>query len=321
MSDLKNIRKLLSADKDLPLVEKGLNSRAAAYPAYDKMLENAKNAYIDEKQVPEFMSRFNQRLQLSDGQSVPLADTNSKQSMPSVLDNLLGKNPDIDKEFLNKLQQRRMLLDSTNKYDSSIDRTAVNDQIIEAYLKDKNPTLIHNLGLAKKEKSSDRYALENDNSAHLFSEAKKLIGDVGTNPEFAPQRDIKTDKNQKLQGGFSSKENFIVHDPSEQVDMNNLGYKTSVPFHELLHSLNVKDDINEYGAENTNIDFSNSNKISKDIIRAQNSVDKSGQERSHLNFPAKGNVYESGAINSGDNTGESGVYFNRLMKLIGKPIK
>lgn len=291
-NDKKNIRALLG-DEDLPLVEdKGLR-----FPAYAKMLENARQNYVRDVQAPAFQDIIAK----SD------IDTGTNRSEPTPLDKIADKT--ISKDFLNKLHAENDLKGADPEY-GSIDRTAINGEVLKAYLRDENPTLAKHVTEIKED---DPDEFKQDNMHALFSQAKKLLAkEKNTDPDFET-----TEENFPAHGLFLGKghgDNIILTNPKVHKDLRYLGQGVSTPSHELLHSI----DEQTYGpdapasGENITADFSKSNKLDLDIPHEQNR---------HIIQRAGGNVAPEEGLRYNPSVGESGVYFKKLRELIGKGIK
>lgn len=289
-NDKKNIKALLG-DEDLPLVE----DKGRRFPAYAKMLENARENYIRDVQAPAFTDEL--------GRIGSKVRTDTNRSEPTVLDKIADKS--VSKDFLNKLHKEMDLKGSPEN--TRIDRTSINNEILKAYLRDENPTLAKHVTEISPD---DPDEFKQDNMLALFSQAKKLLAkDKHTNP--TPET---TPENFPANGLFDPVDNAILLNPKVNTNPAYLGQSISVPSHELLHSVDNK----TYGTselsngENLDVDLNRSDKLDVDVPLAQ---------RRHILQSAAGNIAPAEELQYNPTVGESGVYFKKLRELIGKGVK
>ncbi len=268
-----NVRRLL---KDSPNMEMS---------DYDNFVKNARDLVMEEDIYPK-------------SDDIIRTDSNAEysgiRSEPNVLQKLISNlDPTYQQKINEQAKYEKLYFEDRLKPFLNFDRKAINNKIIKEYLEDKNPAALQNVKQASNmdEVSETNKVLTTEAYGLLPESDIKNIKVKTTKPEFkdtmpAGITELRRDDNKQATIElFSDTENII----------NNL----NTPFHEYLHTKNIKGPRSDEIISPLNEEKDLANKLIKD-------------NKSHINLPITDYVDNSVA----GNAPESAVYFNRLKKLI-----
>jgi len=284
MASWENVKKLLRPDKNLPLKSDG------TYPAYNEMLNNARNSAI-QNSIPESLKN------IADG-----AETNTNKSEPNILDKVI-----TDPEARSNTHALSDLYSIKKPEEADyIDRRKINAEIINSYLKDANPSVLYNSEHRSTNNNYKQNRAEHlDTQKALLNEAKKLL--PYETSQHVNIRQVPPDNTKAGEYDFDDKQIRIPYTND---------VRNSTPFHEYLHAVNDQQGIDPNNIESeklNNFKESNYPTISRGIIDDQNA---------HIKGLAPGLISPTDTPEYNmDSPGESGYYFKNLMRLLGKEIK